>query len=255
MGSADNATAACIERCRHCVAPRTTAMSVEDLVKLIDAITKFLGVLAWPALVGYVLIRFGPALRDFFESLGEFSLKGAGFEASAKRKQAEAAAALAAAAAARSEPTATPESTALEVREAADVVAETVTPRMLRKAKRATVLWVDDRPDNNLNERRSLEALGVSFLLARSTDEAIEILQRQHVDAIISDMGRPPDPRAGYTLLSKLRNSGNSTPFVIYAGSNAPEHKAEARRAGAMGSTNRASELFEYVMSALRLVA
>jgi CheY-like chemotaxis protein len=229
-------------------------MTIDEFVKVLEAVTKLAGVLVWPTLVAFVLVRFGPALRDFFESLGEFSLKGAGFEASAKRKQAEAAAALVAATASRPEPGATPETRARDAQDVANLVAETVTPRLLRKAKRSTVLWVDDRPDNNINERRSLEALGVRFILATSTEEALAKISQQHVDVIISDMGRPPDPRAGYTLLSKLREAGNTTPFVIYAGSNAPEHKAEARRNGALGSTNRAAELFEYVLSALRLV-
>ena len=113
------------------------------------------------------------------------------------------------------------------------------------------MLWVDDRPNNNINERQSLEALGVSFVLATSTDEAIDKIKRQSFDAIISDMGRPPDPQAGYTLLDKLRASGNQTPFVIYAGSRSPEHQAEARRRGAVGCTNRPNELFEMVLSVL----
>jgi CheY-like chemotaxis protein len=93
--------------------------------------------------------------------------------------------------------------------------------------------------------------LGASFVLATSTDEALRKLTTQKFDVIISDMGRPPDDRAGYTPLEKLRASGNQTPFVIYAGSNAPEHKAEARSRGALGSTNRASELFNYVLGAI----
>jgi CheY-like chemotaxis protein len=230
-------------------------MTVDDLVKLLDAATKLVAALAWPVLVGFVLVRFGPALQDFFAGLGEFSLKGPGFEASAKRKQAEAVAAIAAAAAAKSEPGATPASTARDARDAAELVAEVVTPRILRKAGKATVLWVDDRPDNNVNERQSLEAIGVSFVLAVSTEEALQKVRGQRFDAIISDMGRPSDARAGYTLLDALRESGNTTPFVIYAGSNAPEHKAEARRHGALGCTNRAAELFQYVVSALRFVA
>ncbi len=230
-------------------------MSVDDFVKLLDAATKLLGVLAWPILIGFVLVRFAPAMNEFFASLGEFTFKGAGFEASAKRKQAEAAAALAAAAAARPDADSTPESTARSAREAAEVVADALTPRVLRKASRATVLWVDDRPDNNVYERQSLEALGVTFVLATSTEEALQKCRGQRFDAIISDMGRPPDDKAGYTLLQQLRAQGDQTPFVIYAGSGAPEHKAEARRRGAMGCTNRASELFEYVTSALRIAA
>jgi CheY-like chemotaxis protein len=82
-----------------------------------------------------------------------------------------------------------------------------------------------------------LEALGVTFVLAASTDEAIGKVKRQSFDAIISDMGRPPDSQAGYTLIDKLRADGNQTPFIIYAGSRAPEHRAEARRRGAVGCT------------------
>ena len=230
-------------------------MTVDDFVKLLDAITKLIGALAWPATLAFVLVRFGPAMNEFFSSLGEFTFKGGGFEASAKRKQAEAAAALAAAVAARPEPNASPESAARTARDAAKVVAEVVTPRVLREASRATVLWVDDRPENNAYERESLSALGVTFVLAKSTEEAQLRLRHQRFDAIISDMGRPGDSRAGYTLLESLQAKSDRTPFVIYASSNTPEHRAEARERGALGSTNRASELFELVLSALRIAA
>ncbi len=134
---------------------------------------------------------------------------------------------------------------------AADVVAEVVTPRAIRRARRSTVLWVEDNPYNNSYERQALEALGVSFVLAKSTDEGPNKISQQRFDAIISDMGRPPDSRAGYTLLDKLRSSGDQTPFIIYAGSRDPEHVAESRRHGAIGCTNNANELFEMVLSAL----
>ncbi len=226
-------------------------MSVDEFTRMLEALTKLLGVLVWPALLAFVLIRFGPALRDFFSSLGEFTFKGGGFEATAKRKQAEAAAALVAASVARPDANTTPESAARDAKEAAAVVAESVNARVIRRASEATALWVDDRPSNNIFERQSLEALGVSFVLATSTEEALDRLAKRKFDVVISDMGRPPDPRAGYTLLEQLRASGNQTPFVIYAGSNAPEHKAEARSRGALGCTNRASELFGYVLAAL----
>ena len=226
-------------------------MSVDDIVKLFDAITKLLNVLIWPGVLLFILIWFGRDLREFFSSLGELSLKGAGFEASLKRKQAEVAAALSAAAASKPDGDKTRESVAKEAMIAADVVAEVVTPRAIRRASRSTVLWVDDNPNNNSYERQALEALGVSFVLAISTDEALKKISRQRFDAIISDMGRPPDSRAGYTLLDKLRSSGDQTPFIIYAGSRDPEHIAESRRHGAIGCTNNANELFEIVSSTL----
>lgn len=229
-------------------------MTVDDIAKLADSLARLISALAWPVVIGFVLVRFGPALRDFFQSMGEFSVKGAGFEASAKRKQAEAAAALVAASAVRPD-SAQPGLAAAEAKELVTLVQDEVTPRVLRKAAKATILWVDDRPGNNVYERQSLEALGVRFTLARSTDEALEMLNAARYSAVISDMGRPPDARAGYTLLSRLRQAGDHTPYIIYASSNDPQHKAEARKLGALGSTNRASELFEYVLQALRATA
>jgi CheY-like chemotaxis protein len=63
-------------------------------------------------------------------------------------------------------------------------------------------------------------------------------------------MGRPPDNRAGYTLLDELR-PGNTTPFIVYSSSNKPEHKEEARRHGAVGATNNPTELLALVQRAL----
>ncbi|ATD10074.1 hypothetical protein PPIS_b1044 [Pseudoalteromonas piscicida] len=114
------------------------------------------------------------------------------------------------------------------------------------------VLWVDDRPENNVYERQAFEEQGLHFELALSTDEAIQTLKHKKFAAIISDMGRKEGPQEGYVLLDRLRKSGNNTPFVIYAGSNLPEHKRMARERGALGSTNRAQELFQLVMGAVQ---
>lgn len=126
-----------------------------------------------------------------------------------------------------------------------------MTPGVVRRTSKSNILWVDDRPSNNIYERQALEALGISFTLAKSTEEALEKISQQPFDAIISDMGRPPDSRAGYTLLDALRAQGVQTPFMIYAGSRDPRHVAESRRHGAIGCTNNANELFEMVLSAL----
>ena len=226
-------------------------MTIDETVKLLEATSKLLGVLAWPALLFFVLVRFGPALKEFFSSLGEFTVKGGGLEASAKRKQAEVTAALAAATVARPGLAQTPEAAADEAKAAASVVADFSAPRLLRKASRSVVLWVDDRPENQALERQALETLGITILRAPSTESALQVLRSQKVDVIISDMSRPPDDRAGYTLLDALRRSGDNTPFVIYSGSNSTEHRLEARAHGAIGSTNRVTELYEYVLSSI----
>jgi CheY-like chemotaxis protein len=111
------------------------------------------------------------------------------------------------------------------------------------------ILWIDDRPENNIYEREAFKARGIEFDLALSTDEAIDLLRRNKYAAIISDMRRKEGFQEGYVLLEKIRESGNSIPFFIYAGSNDPEHKLMAAECGAQGSTNRPNELFEMVMN------
>lgn len=112
---------------------------------------------------------------------------------------------------------------------------------------RNRILWVDDRPENNVYTRGAFEAIGLSFSLALSTNEALDILMHNKFAAIISDMGRQEGPREGYVLLETLRNNGDHTPFFIYAGSNLQEHKLEAQKCGAQGSTNNPQELFQLV--------
>lgn len=136
-------------------------------------------------------------------------------------------------------------------KEATENIARVTAPRIRRDVALKKILWVDDRPNNNIFERQALESFGIRFVLSTSTEDALNKLQKDTFDVIISDMGRPPDQQAGYTLLEELRNHGIRTPFLIYASSRAPEHISETRRRGAQGTTNRPDELFEMVLNAV----
>jgi CheY-like chemotaxis protein len=124
-------------------------------------------------------------------------------------------------------------------------------PEPLQDGWRNQVLWVDDRPVNNTHERRALEAVGLEFTLAETTDEALEKLKGRRFAAIISDMGRREGPREGYVLLDALRKRGDGTPLFFYASSNAPEHKRETEERGGQGCTNNPQELFQMVTRAI----
>jgi CheY-like chemotaxis protein len=113
------------------------------------------------------------------------------------------------------------------------------------------VLWVDDRPENNDQLREAFLEFGIEVQLALSTSQALGYLEREQFSAIISDMGRREGPQEGYVLLDAVRQKGIQTPFFIYAGSNLPEHKQEALRRGAQGSTNNGNELFRDVTNAV----
>lgn len=137
-------------------------------------------------------------------------------------------------------------------REAEKRISELITPKASRQLAGATVLWVDDKPENNKYERQALEKLGIQFTISTSTEDALEKLQHGNYNVIISDMERPPDKQAGYTLLSQITNRRITTPFIIYAGSRSPEHNAETRRRGGLGTTNMPIELFEMVVDAIK---
>ena len=113
------------------------------------------------------------------------------------------------------------------------------------------VLWVDDNPENNVYERQAMESMGLEFILALSTDEALRILATQRFAAIISDMGRKEGPREGYVLLEAVRAKDMTTPFFIYSGLSAPQHQREAALRGAQGITNTPDELVGMVVRAL----
>jgi CheY-like chemotaxis protein len=222
-------------------------VSGDDATQIITAVAQLLGVLLWPAVVLFVIVYFRHAIGHFLSNLGELRVKGpGGIEATARST--EAAAALGVAVGARVPrdlggvgPTANPK----------EIAAAVPSPREQRRLQGSRVLWVDDAPDNNTFEKQALEALGIYVDISTSTDNALVMMSGRPYDLVISDMGRPPDLRAGYTLLDSLRDRGNSVPFVIYSGSRAPEHIREALEHGAVGATSLPSELLEIVTAAL----
>ncbi len=225
---------------------------VDNFVKVVEAFSKLGSALAWPLVILAILWWFRTALREFIANISEGSVKLYGFEAFAKRKAIEAAA--------------TAEVAKVEASGKAPIDA-TVWLQSIGKSRRLAdwlahislnelagrkVLWVDDNPDNNIFETEALQALGIEVEFATSTSEALRKLQGNEYDAIISDMARPEDDRAGYSLLATLRNIRPGTPFILYSSSNTPDQERAIVSQGAYGSTSKASELVQLVVSAIR---
>jgi CheY-like chemotaxis protein len=218
----------------------------DQVIRLISAIAQLLGVVIWPAFFLFLIVQFREPLAAFLREARRLSFKGPGVEASITRQREEAVAALGAAVATRSDGAGTQGAPSLE-----EVTAALPSLRAQQRIQNSYVLWVDDRPGNNNYERQALEALGVRVDISTSTEDALARMKWRHYDLIISDMGRPPDARAGYTLLDTLRAQGDQTPYIIYAGSRAQRHVAEARQHGAIGSTNLATDLVQMVTDTL----
>ncbi|MCP4601043.1 MAG: response regulator [Proteobacteria bacterium] len=193
-------------------------------------------VILWPITVLVLLIYFGNLLKDFLKDIHELSFKIGIVNFAAKKVQAEAVSTL---------------KTSKAKAESTSSGKQIDTKHKVRAVKGSHILWVDDIPSNNIGGRKTFEQMGIQFTVSSSTEDALEKVHLDDYDAIISDMGRPPDNRAGYTLLRELQRKGMDIPFVIYSGSNLPEHKVEALRKGAVGATNNLPELVELVKKAL----
>ena len=120
-----------------------------------------------------------------------------------------------------------------------------------KSSSQKEILWVDDRPENNVYERNILEKYGLTFSLALSTQQALHYMKHNKFALIISDMGRKEGIREGYVLLEEIRKMDKKIPFIIYAGSKKKEHVDEALRRGAQGCTNNPGELIDLVLKNL----
>jgi CheY-like chemotaxis protein len=134
-------------------------------------------------------------------------------------------------------------------------VSEDDRSQVLRRAKHATailqgaqILWVDDTPSNNIYERRLLRSLGVFVDLARSTAEAVEMLQDAKYDAVISDMAQDGNPEAGIQLLSEMRKRNLYRWTIFYIGHVDMERGTPPY---AFGIVDRPDHLLHYLIDVL----
>jgi CheY-like chemotaxis protein len=111
----------------------------------------------------------------------------------------------------------------------------------------AQILWVDDHPEYNRNERKMFRRLGVEIDIGKSTKEALEMLRNQIYDLVISDMARDT-PTAGLDFIAQFRKEDGSTPLIFYIGEIDPTKGVPP---GAFGITNRPDELLNLTLDAL----
>jgi CheY-like chemotaxis protein len=97
-----------------------------------------------------------------------------------------------------------------------------------------TVLAVDDEPDALMLVKRVLEGCGAKVLTATSAAAALELVQRERPDMILSDIGMPGED--GYDFMRKVRalpaDAGGRIPAAALTAFARAEDRTRALRAG-----------------------
>jgi len=96
------------------------------------------------------------------------------------------------------------------------------------------VLVVDDEPEAREPIRRVLEEYGAEVLAVRSADEALDAIQQQRPDVLVSDISMPK--RDGYYLIRAIRalppGQGGRVPAIALAAFGTTEDRERALRRG-----------------------
>jgi CheY-like chemotaxis protein len=225
-----------------------------DIVNLVTG-------LAWPILVGILLILLMPTIRQVIVSRG-FTVKAGGMEITVQQASDQLATRLddlrdrvigletpSAGEAASGATAPAPQASDAGHPPTAPAPPAPVpsdNPAQAGLARLSRLLWVDDYPENNAFEIDALQRKGVQVVQTLSTSEALGALNQSGAfDAIITDMGRQDDgPDAGLKLLTQLDQLNITTPVIIYASAPAVARTREqAQRLGAYGVTASATEL------------
>ena len=97
-----------------------------------------------------------------------------------------------------------------------------------------SVLVVDDSKLVRAAVTAMLEHYGAAVTAVGSADEALETLERERPDVLVSDLAMPD--KGGYWLIGKVRalppERGGATPAAALTGFTGPEHRASILRAG-----------------------
>lgn len=208
----------------------------------LEFIAALAAALAWPVLVGIIVWFLWEPIKELLSNAESAEVEMGGARISFAAAVASRATRLS-----LGEATHTP-----DPEEIGEIVAEAMRLANLVPEGGAKVLWVDDHPNNNVVESEIFKANRIEFVYAISTEEARQRLAEVSFDAVISDMGRAGDDRAGYTLLEHVKEHHPGVPYVIYAGESTPGQIAEAQRRGAVGCTSRPAELYAMIVKAIR---
>jgi len=107
------------------------------------------------------------------------------------------------------------EATILKV--AGDAATQLIPEALQRPGTLLKVLWVDDRPQNNIGLQYAFQTLGMVVICIDSNDGIAAAFKTANgFDVVITDMGRGNDRQAGKKTIEIIRNQYSGTPVIVY---------------------------------------
>ncbi|HXQ24211.1 MAG TPA: response regulator, partial [Candidatus Acidoferrales bacterium] len=118
-------------------------------------------------------------------------------------------------------------------------VREILDARPRKDLRGSRILVVDDSEDERILQARVLSTAGCVVLEATGGAEALELLEREAVDAVITDVNMPG--MDGFTLTEAIRCSARlwTLPVIILSGACTEDEQARSRAVGATACLNK----------------
>ena len=80
-----------------------------------------------------------------------------------------------------------------------------------------------------------LGSMGADVLQADSVDKASELLNKNNIDVILSDVNRGENRASGYDFLKEVRKTNSAIPFYLVSGFSQAIEEPKAKDLGANG--------------------
>lgn len=101
----------------------------------------------------------------------------------------------------------------------------------------SSILIVDDEPILRMTFSILLKQKGARVVTAEDGVEALEILQREHVDVMLTDKQMPR--MDGLTLLRTMRSQNLRVPSILFVNGVEPESPSELEQLGVVETANK----------------
>lgn len=76
------------------------------------------------------------------------------------------------------------------------------------------VLVIDDEQDIGMDICKTLSDNGITSYLSDNLNDGLKILEREHIEAILTDLNMPID---GFRVVEAIRNKNKTIPILVYS--------------------------------------